>query len=236
MALRFDVITLFPEAFAGVLESSIVGRARREGRIEVVLTNLRDFASDKRGTVDDKPFGGGPGMVLLCEPMFKAVEYVHGLDSRPAHVVLLTPQGRRLTQSRVREWAALERLALICGHYEGFDERIRTLADEEVSIGDYVLTGGELPAMVIIDTVTRLLPGALGAEDGAREESFSDAVAGGGLEYPQYTRPREFRGMAVPEVLLSGHHGEIARWRADQALARTRQWRSDLAANAAHET
>jgi tRNA (guanine37-N1)-methyltransferase len=236
MALRFEVITLFPEAFVGVLESSIVGRARREGRIEVVLTNLRDFASDKRGTVDDKPFGGGPGMVLLCEPMFKAVAHVHGLDPRPAHVVLLTPQGRRLTQPRVREWAALERLALICGHYEGFDERIRTLADEEVSIGDYVLTGGELPAMVIIDTVTRLLPGALGAEDGAREESFSVAVAGGGLEYPQYTRPREFRGMAVPEVLLSGHHAEIARWRADQALARTRQWRSDLAANAAHET
>ncbi len=236
MTLRFDVITLFPEAFAGVLESSIVGRARREGRIEVVLTNLRDFASDKRGTVDDKPFGGGPGMVLLCEPMFRAVEHVQGLDPRPAHVVLLTPQGRRLTQSRVREWAALERMALICGHYEGFDERIRTLADEELSIGDYVLTGGELPAMVIIDTVTRLLPGALGAEDGAREESFSDAVAGGGLEYPQYTRPREFRGMAVPEVLLSGHHAEIARWRADQALARTRERRSDLAADASHET
>jgi len=226
MALRFDVITLFPEAFTSVLESSIIGRARREARIDVVLTNLRSFASDKRGTVDDKPFGGGPGMVLMPEPMFRAVEHVKGLDPRPAPVVLLTPQGERLTQTGVRRLVGRERLILVCGHYEGFDERIRTLADLELSVGDYVLTGGELPALVVIDAVTRLLPGALGAEDGAREESFS--VAEGLLEYPQYTRPRDFRGMAVPEVLLSGDHAAIAKWRAEQAEARTRQRRSDL--------
>ncbi|MBE3069970.1 MAG: tRNA (guanosine(37)-N1)-methyltransferase TrmD [Planctomycetes bacterium] len=234
--MRFDVITLFPEAFGSVLASSIVGRALREGLVEVVLTNLRDFAADKRGTVDDKPFGGGPGMVLLCEPMFKAVEHVRQSDPRPAHVVLLTPQGRRLTQGRVRELAALERLVLVCGHYEGFDERIRTLADEEVSIGDYVLTGGELPAMVLIDSVTRLLPGALGAEDGTREESFSDTLADGGLEYPQYTRPRDFRGMAVPEILVSGNHAAIARWRDEQARARTLRRCGDLAGPGTQET
>ena len=225
MALRLDVITLFPDAFSSILASSIVGRALREGRVEVILTDLRDFAADARGTVDDKPFGGGPGMVLLCEPLFRAVEHVQRLHETPGHVVLLTPQGERLTQARVRELSARARLILVCGHYEGFDERIRTLADAEISIGDYVLTGGEVPAMVVIDAVTRLLPGVLGAEDGTREESFSETVAGGGLEYPQYTRPREFRGMAVPEVLLSGNHAEIARWREEQALARTRQRR-----------
>ena len=224
MALRFDVITLFPDAFRGVLESSILGRAIREGRIEVVLTNLRDFASDKRGTVDDAPFGGGPGMVLMCEPMFMAVEHVKGLDERPGRVMLLTPQGERLTQGRVRELADDERIILVAGHYEGFDERIRTLADLELSIGDYVLTGGELPAMVVIDSVTRLLPGVLGAEDGTTEESFSEGL----LEYPQYTRPRVFRGMEVPEVLLSGNHAAIARWRAEQSRLRTLSRRSDL--------
>jgi tRNA (guanine37-N1)-methyltransferase len=228
MALRLDVITLFPDAFSSVLALSIVGRALRDGRAEVVLTNLRDFAADARGTVDDKPFGGGPGMVLLCEPVFLAVEHVKAMDARPGHVVVLTPQGERLTQARVRDLAVRERLILVCGHYEGFDERIRTLADAEISIGDYVLTGGELPAMVVIDAVTRLLPGVLGAEDGAEEESFSQTVADGGLEYPQYTRPRNFRGMAVPEVLLSGNHAEIARWRAEQARTRTRERRSDL--------
>ena len=228
MALRLDVITLFPDAFRSVLDASIVGRALREGHVEVILTNLRDFASDARGTVDDKPFGGGPGMVLLCEPVFRAVEHVQGLDARRGHVVLLTPQGQRLAQARVRALSARERLILVCGHYEGFDERIRTLADAEVSIGDYVLTGGELPAMVVIDAVARLVPGVLGAEDGTREESFSETVADGGLEYPQYTRPRDFRGMAVPEVLLSGNHAEIARWRSQQARARTADRRSDL--------
>lgn len=224
MGLRFDVITLFPEAFRSVLEASILGRALREGRVEVVLTNLRDFASDERGTVDDKPFGGGPGMVLLCEPVFRAVEAVRALDPRPGRLVLLTPQGERLTQPRVRQLAGQERLIFLCGHYEGFDERTRTLADLELSIGDYVLTGGELPALVVIDAVMRLLPGALGAEDGAREESFESGL----LEYPQYTRPREFRGMAVPDVLLSGHHAEIARWRAEEARRRTAARRADL--------
>jgi tRNA (guanine37-N1)-methyltransferase len=224
LGLRFDVITLFPDAFRSVLDASILGRALREGRVEVVLTNLRDFALDERGTVDDKPFGGGPGMVLMCEPAFRAVEAVRGLDARPGQVVLLTPQGERFTQGRARQLAAAERLILVCGHYEGFDERIRTLADLELSIGDYVVSGGELPALVVIDAVTRLLPGALGAEDGAHEESFETGL----LEYPQYTRPREFRGMAVPEVLLSGNHAEIARWRAEQARKRTRERRADL--------
>jgi len=232
MALRIDVITLFPEAFRSVLESSIIGRALREGRAEVVLTNLRDFASDARGTVDDKPFGGGPGMVLMCEPVFKAVEYVQGLDPRRARVILLTPQGEPLRQPRVRELAQEGRLLLVCGHYEGFDERIRRLADLELSIGDYVLTGGELPALVVIDAVVRLIAGVLGAEDGTHEESFSGDL----LEYPQYTRPREFRGMVVPEVLLSGNHAGIARWRAEQALARTRQRRADLVGEAPDET
>jgi tRNA (guanine37-N1)-methyltransferase len=224
MALRIDVITLFPEAFTSVLASSIVGRAVREERIEVVLTNLRDFAPDERGTVDDKPFGGGPGMVLMCDPVFKAVEHVRALDPRPGLVVLLTPQGERLTQARARDLSERQRLILLCGHYEGFDERIRMLAELELSIGDFVLTGGELPALVVIDAVTRLQPGALGAENGTHEESFSAGL----LEYPQYTRPREYRGLAVPEVLVSGNHAEIARWRAEQALERTRRRRADL--------
>jgi len=232
MTPRIDVITLFPEAFANVLESSIVGRALREERVQVVLTNLRDFAQDERGTVDDKPFGGGPGMVLMCDPVFRAVEAVQGRDPRRGLVVLLTPQGERLTQGRVRDLAAAERLILVCGHYEGFDERIRTLADLELSIGDYVLTGGELPAMVVIDAVVRLAPGALGAEDGTQEESFADGL----LEYPQYTRPREFRGLAVPEVLLSGNHAEIGRWRGEQALQRTRERRRDLLSEEPDET
>jgi len=228
MALRVDVITLFPEAMESILASSILGRALADGRLEVVRTNLRDFAVDARGTVDEKPFGGGPGMVLRCEPVFRAVEHVQGLAPRRGWVVLLSPQGRRLGQQGVRDLAGRGRLILVCGHYEGFDERIRSLADEEISIGDYVLTGGELPALVIIEAVVRLLPGALGAEDGSREESFAPGVPGGGLEYPQYTRPREFRGMTVPEVLLSGDHAAIARWRAEQARQRTRRRRPDL--------
>jgi tRNA (guanine37-N1)-methyltransferase len=228
MPLRVDVITLFPEALDGILATSILGRAVADGHLEVVRTNLRDFALDARGTVDDKPFGGGPGMVLRCEPVYAAVEHVQALDPRPGRVVLLSPQGRRLDQAVVRDLARRERLILVCGHYEGFDERIRPLADEELSIGDYVLTGGELPALVVIDAVARLLPGVLGAEDGAEEESFAPGVPGGGLEYPQYTRPREFRGQAVPEVLLSGDHAAIARWRAEQARERTRHRRPDL--------
>ena len=215
-----------------------MGRALSEGRVEVVLTNLRDFAPDERGTVDDKPFGGGPGMVLMCDPVFKAVEHVQALDARRAMVVLLTPQGERLTQNRVCDLAGRERLILVCGHYEGFDERIRTLADLELSIGDYVLTGGELPALVVIDAVTRLQPGALGAEDGAAEESFSAGLrpdgsglrlAGRGCLSIRSTRGREYRGLAVPEVLVSGNHAAIAKWRAEQAQERTRRRRADLA-------
>ena len=231
MPVRIDVITLFPEALEGILASSILGRAVAERHLEVVRTNLRDFAVDARGTVDDKPFGGGPGMVLRCEPVFRAVEHVQHLDERPGWVVLLSPQGQRLDQAGVRDLADRDRLILVCGHYEGFDERIRSLADAQVSIGDYVLTGGELPALVVIDAVARQVPGVLGAEDGLDQESFAPGVPGGGLEYPQYTRPREFRGRRVPEVLLSGDHGAIARWRADQARERTRHRRRDLLAD-----
>jgi len=223
VTLRFDVITLFPETFAGVLDASILGRAVRERRLEVVLTNLRDFAEDARGTVDDKPFGGGPGMVLMCRPVFTAVEHVRNLDPRPADVVLLTPQGRKFNQDDARRFAQRERVILVAGHYEGFDERIRTLADRELSIGDYVLTGGELPAMVVIDAAARLVPGVLGAENGTQEESFAQ---GDLLEYPQYTRPRVFQNMAVPDVLLSGHHAEIAQWRDRQARRRTEERRA----------
>ncbi|MDP6379916.1 MAG: tRNA (guanosine(37)-N1)-methyltransferase TrmD [Phycisphaerae bacterium] len=220
MALRFDILTLFPEMFEGFLDLSIIGRARAGGLIDVCLTNIRRFAKDKRGTVDDKPFGGGPGMVLMAEPIFDAVEAVKSLDKRAAEAILLTPQGEPFTQGMACELAACERLILVCGHYEGFDERIRTLADRQISIGPYVLTGGELPAMVVLDGVTRLLPGAIGAEEGTQEESFADGEL---LEYPQYTRPREFRGMNVPEVLLSGNHAEIQKWRRQQAEKRTQQ-------------
>lgn len=220
MGLRFDILTLFPQAFEPFLNLSIVGRARANGLIEVSLTNIRDFAIDKRGTVDDKPFGGGPGMVFRPEPVFDALERAKGLDSRAPLTILLTPQGEVFNQNLAGQLAGCDRLVLICGHYEGFDERIRSLADREISIGRYVLAGGELPAMVIVESVTRLLPGAIGAEDGTEEESFAD---GNMLEYPQYTRPREYRGMNVPDVLLSGNHAEIERWRREQAERRTKR-------------
>jgi len=224
MGLKFDILTLFPDAFSPFLNLSIVGRAQAKGIIEVALTDIRRFATDKRGTVDDKPFGGGPGMVLRPEPIFDAVDFLKGLDNRQGLTILLTPQGGFFSQKLARELAERQRLILISGHYEGFDERIRTLADREISIGPYVLTGGELPAMVVVDAVTRLLPGALGAEDGTQEESFS---AGELLEYPQYTRPREYRGMKVPEVLLSGDHARIARWRNQEAEKRTQERRRE---------
>lgn len=223
--MRIDVLTLFPEVFAPFLESSIVGRAQRAGLVSIACTNFRDFAGDKHRSVDDKPFGGGPGMVLLCEPLFAAVEQVErDADQRPLRV-LLSPQGERLTQALVRQLAGEPWLVLLCGHYEGFDERIRIGLDaREISIGDYVLSGGESAAMVLIDALVRLLPGALGDETSAADESFS----AGTLEYPQYTRPREFRGMAVPDVLVSGNHAEIAAWRKEQALRRTAERRPDL--------
>lgn len=220
--MKVDILTLFPGMFAGPLNESMVGRAREQGALELRVHNLRDWTHDRHKTVDDRPFGGGPGMLLKPEPVFAAVEALRSPDAR---VILLCPQGRRFTQAVARELAAHPHLILVCGSYEGFDERIReALADDELSIGDYVLTNGALPAMVIVDAVTRLLPGVLGDDESARDESFSHGL----LEYPQYTRPAEFRGMRVPEVLLSGNHAEIARWRAEQARQRTARRRPDL--------
>jgi tRNA (guanine37-N1)-methyltransferase len=220
--MKIDVLTLFPAMFVGPLDESIIKRARRAGLLELGIHDLRNFAHDRHRTVDDRPFGGGPGMLLKPEPIFEAVETLARQDTR---VVLLSPAGRPFSQAIARELCLLPDLLLVSGHYEGFDERVRQeLADDELSIGDYVLTNGALPAMVVIDAVTRLLPGALGDEQSADEESFSRGL----LEYPQYTRPAEFRGLKVPEVLLSGNHAEIAKWRAAQAQLRTRERRPDL--------
>jgi tRNA (guanine37-N1)-methyltransferase len=220
--MKIDVLTLFPAMFAGPLDESIVKRARNAGLLDLTIHHLRDFTHDRHKTVDDKPFGGGPGMLLKPEPIFEAVEKLAGDATR---VILLTPSGRRFEQGVARELAGCPHLLLICGSYEGFDERIReALADDELSIGDYVLTNGALPAMVIIDAVTRLLPGALGDDDSSRDESFSQEL----LEYPHYTRPAEFRGMKVPDVLLSGNHAEIAKWRLEQSKLRTKERRPDL--------
>ncbi|MBN1491768.1 MAG: tRNA (guanosine(37)-N1)-methyltransferase TrmD [Phycisphaerae bacterium] len=223
--MRIDVLTLFPEMLEPFFSASIVGRARAAGLTEIVCTQIRDFATDKHKSVDDTPFGGGPGMVMMCGPVFDAVEHVESLDPRQATRVLLSPQGERLTQATVESLAGKPRLLILCGHYEGFDERIvEGLNPLEISIGDYVLSGGEPAAAVLVDAVVRLLPGALGSDESAETESFADDR----LEYPQYTRPREFRGMAVPEILLSGDHGKIAAWRQAQSEARTRSRRPDL--------
>ncbi|MCL4177332.1 MAG: tRNA (guanosine(37)-N1)-methyltransferase TrmD [Verrucomicrobia bacterium] len=220
--MKIDVLTLFPGMFAGPLDESIVQRARETGRLTLAVHNLRDYTHDRHRTVDDKPFGGGPGMLLKPEPVFEAVEHLAGERTR---TVLLAPTGRRLSQAMVQELAKEEHILLVCGSYEGFDERIRqAVADDEISIGDYVLTNGALPAMVVIDAVARLLPGVLGDETSAADESFSRGL----LEYPQYTRPAEYRGLRVPEVLLSGNHAAIARWRAEQARKRTLERRPDL--------
>lgn len=223
--MRIDVLTLFPEALQPFFAASILGRAQAAGLVTVACTNIRDYARGVRRSVDDRPFGGGPGMVMMCGPLFGAVEAVEAEDAAPATRILLTPQGERFDQRMARELAGLPRLLLICGHYEGFDERIRIgLQPREVSIGDFVLSGGEAAAMAIVDAVVRLLPGALGDEQSAHEESFS----GGLLEYPQYTRPREFRGLTVPEILLSGDHARIEQWRREEALRRTKDRRPDL--------
>jgi len=220
--MKIDVLTLFPAMFAGPLDESIVKRARAEGLLDLAIHNLRDYTHDRHRTVDDKPFGGGPGMLLKPEPIFEAVEK---LSREKTRLILLTPAGRKFNHSIARELARQEHLLLVCGSYEGFDERVReALANDELSIGDYVLTNGALPAMVIIDAVTRLLPGALGDDQSSRDESFSRGL----LEYPQYTRPAEFRGMKVPEVLLSGNHAEIEKWRLEQAKQRTKERRRDL--------
>lgn len=222
--MRIDVLTLFPAMFVGPLDVSIVQRARTLGLLDLRIHNLRDYTRDRHKTVDDRPFGGGPGMVLKPEPLFEAVEALRE-PSGGTRVVLFSPAGRPFTQAMAREYAAEKHLVLICGSYEGVDERVRgALATDDVSLGDFVLTNGGLPAMVMVDAVTRLLPGALGDETSAQDESFAHGL----LEYPHYTRPAEFRGMKVPEVLLSGNHAEIAKWRSEQARQRTAKQRPDL--------
>lgn len=226
--MRFDIFSLFPEVFDVYLNTSILKRAQESKALEVHIHNIRNWANDKHHTTDDTPYGGGGGMVMKPEPVFAAVE---GILGRPPHcpVILLSPQGRTFTQKIAFELAEHQHLALLCGRYESLDERIRqSLVTDSISIGDYVLTGGELPALVLIDAVTRLLPGVLGDPEAAQDDSFATGL----LEYPHYTRPPEFRSMKVPEILLSGNHAEIARWRRHQALSRTLQNRPDLLDNA----
>ena len=223
--MRIDVLTLFPEALEPFFTASIIGRAQQSGIANIHCTDIRDFAGNRHQKVDDRPFGGGPGMVMMCSPVFDAVAKVESDDPVPATRILLTPQGERLTQKVARELSQLPRLLVICGHYEGFDERIRLgLAPREISIGDYVLSGGEAAAMVLVDAVVRLLPGAVGDEESIEDESFSHGL----LEYPQYTRPRVFKGMEVPEVLISGDHARIEEWRRGESARRTRERRPDL--------
>ncbi len=223
--MRIDVLTLFPEMFESPLNHSILKRAQQAGLVEIALCNIRDFASDRYRKVDDKPYGGGSGMVMMPSPVFACFDHVRAQTEDPGRVILMTPQGQPFSQKLAEELARQPRLILIAGRYEGFDERIRVgLGAEQISIGDYVLSGGELPAMVVIDAVVRLLDGAVGDENSIRNESFSDGL----LEYPQYTRPEEFRGMRVPEILLGGDHKKIEAWRREQAIQRTRQWRPDL--------
>ena len=223
--MRIDVLTLFPGMFGGVLGASMLGRAAEAGLLEFHVHDIRAYTENKHKKADDYPFGGGAGLVMMAQPIFDCMEAVCAMDARPARRILLTPRGRLLSTNRARALAAQERLVLLCGHYEGVDERVMAIVDEELSIGDYVLTGGELPAMVLIDCVSRFIPGVLGCEESAQDESH----AGDGLlEYPQYTRPAEFRGMRVPEVLLSGHHANIQAWRREASLEKTRQMRPEL--------
>jgi tRNA (guanine37-N1)-methyltransferase len=222
--MRFDIITIFPEIFREVFEFGIIRRAVGAGLVQIAIHDLRDFTSDRHHMVDDRPFGGGAGMVMKPEPLFRAIEALAHQPPTP-RVVLLSPQGRLFNQAAAEELARLERVLLVCGRYEGLDERVvEQLVDEELSIGDYVLSGGEIPAMVVVDAVTRLLPGALGCELSAVQDSFSSGL----LDYPHYTRPAEYRGMKVPDVLLSGHHQAIEKWRHEKALEKTRKHRPDL--------
>jgi tRNA (guanine37-N1)-methyltransferase len=222
--MQFDVFTLLPEIFPAYLESSILQRARQRGLIDVRVHNIRDYTHDKHHTTDDVPYGGGGGMVLKPEPVFEAIETIVGQKPK-CPIILLTPQGRVFNQSIAQELAKTESLVLICGRYEGVDERIRMhLVTDEISIGDYVLTGGELPALILMDAVARLLPGVLGDPDGASDDSHANGL----LEYPHYTRPPDYRGESVPDVLLSGDHARIAKWRREQSLARTQERRPDL--------
>jgi len=223
--MRIDILTLFPEMFQNVLGESMLKIAREKELVSFHLHNIRDFSNDKHKCVDDKPYGGGAGMVMKPEPVFNAVEAVELLDDAASTKILLTPQGETFNQGIADNLSKKTRLMIICGHYEGFDERIRSGIDAlEISIGDYVLTGGEIPAMVVIDSVSRLVPGVLGGDDSLQDESFVNRM----LEYPQYTRPAEFRGMKVPEVLKSGHHSKIEEWRTENAILRTQERRPDL--------
>lgn len=222
--MRVDVITIFPEMFEPAMSTSIIGGAREKGLLDFCVHDLRDWTHDRHRTTDDAPYGGGPGMVMKPEPLFEAVEAVQEQADAPAKVIFFTPTGTRLTQEIVRTLSLEHRLLMVCGRYEGFDERAYALADIELSIGDFVLTGGELPAMVLTDAVARLQPGALGDDGSSVEESFSEGL----LEYPQFTRPASYRGMSVPDVLRSGDHGAIARWRREQAIIRTAAVRPDL--------
>ncbi len=223
--MRIDILTLFPEMFQNVLGESILKIAREKGLVSFHLHNIRDFSNDKHRCVDDKPYGGGAGMVMKPEPVFNAVEAVELLDDAAPTKILLTPQGETFNQGIADDLSKKARLMIICGHYEGFDERIRSGIDVlEISIGDYVLTGGEIPAMVVIDSVARLVPGVLGGDNSLQDESFVSRM----LEYPQYTRPAEFRGMKVPEVLKSGHHSKIEEWKMKNAILRTQERRPDL--------
>ena len=228
--MRIDILTLFPEVFDPVLSASITGRAREAGLVEWHTTDIRRFADNKHNKVDDRPFGGGPGMVLMCQPVWDAVHAAEAEDDRRATRIVFTPQGERLTQARLEEFATHERLLMIAGHYEGIDERvIEALDPVEISLGDYVLSGGEIPAMALIDGVVRLLPGALGHDSSAAEDSFAQGESGERiLDCPHYTRPREWQGREVPEILLSGDHGKVAAWRREQMVARTRARRGDL--------
>jgi len=226
--MRIDILTIFPKVFSPVLNESIIKRAQKKGLVKINLHNLRDYSTDKHRKVDDRPFGGGPGMVMRTEPIFRAVEAIRRRtkdEGRRTKVILLSPQGKRLTQEIAKRLSKSKHLVLICGHYEGVDERVRCrLVDEEISIGDYVLTGGELAAMVLVDAITRLIPGVLGDRDSLKEESFIAGL----LEYPHYTRPANFRGLKVPDVLLSGDHKQIALWRKKQSIKITKIKRPEL--------
>ena len=225
--MRIDILTLFPEMFDGFLNTSIIKRARDNGNVLIKVHNFRDYSTDKHNRVDDYPYGGGAGMVLMCEPIFNAIEDIRTEDSL---VIMMSPSGKVFKQEVAVDLSKKKHLILLCGHYEGFDERIRTIVDMELSIGDYVLTGGEVPAMAITDAVTRLIPGVI-SKDSLDVESFNDGL----LDYPNYTRPEEFRGMRVPEVLLSGHHKNIAQYRENERIRRTNEVRNDLTGGNNHE-
>lgn len=228
--MRFDVLTLFPEMFPGYLSQSLLNKAIQRGLVDVQIHDIREWAKDKHHKVDDRPFGGGPGMVLKVEPVVECVEAVQQFDERKGKVILTTPQGKRLDQRTVEDLAQVERLILLCGRYEGFDQRvIDILQPDEISIGDYIVNGGEVAAMVVLDALVRMVPGVLGHVESNVDDSFS--TGNRMLEFPQYTRPREYRGFEVPEILLTGNHEQIQRWRQQESLKKTTQQRSDLLKN-----